>query len=425
MGISKQARAFQWRNFSWQTVNYAVSGFLLLFLWVVMANQWTAVEFGQFSALFAFVAVYALVVDLGLDFYLTKRAAQNSEAAYTPSLIRFKILSSVVVSIAFLLLGWWLSYPLSALFWLMLGGVTLNISLFFSCYLRGTDNLQLEAIVSLVKNSLFAAVASWLLYHGYGIAALSGWYFCVNCGAALATGWILYRVKFCINTKDNSESIFPHLRRSFGIWVVTLILGVSVRIDTLLLEQFSSATDVAVFSAASRWYEALFLLITAFVMAATPKLVTLFEQRQNQNVRQALQFHFQLLLVISFVAAAFLVALAYGAYDRIYAEHLHEGALVIYLLSVVFPVAALNYFLVHLLLLKNQAARIAKLVVVTLCLNVAFAWYAIEWVREHSLYSAGIGSVIAYAGKELVLLAGLWVLFVRVGPRSSNFEPTA
>ena len=52
-------KAFQWKNFSWQTLNYAVSGFLLLFLWVVMANQWSAEEFGQFSALFAFIAVYA------------------------------------------------------------------------------------------------------------------------------------------------------------------------------------------------------------------------------------------------------------------------------------------------------------------------------------------------------------------------------
>lgn len=419
----KQAKAFHWKNFSWQTLNYAVSGFLLLFLWVVMANEWSATEFGQFSALFAFVAVYGLVVDLGLDFYLTKRAAENSTKAFTLSLVQFKLLSSTVISILFLVLGWWLSYSFWALLWMLLGGVTLNVSLFFSCYLRGTNNLQLEAIISLIKNLCFAFGACWLLFGQHGIAELSAWYFFINICAAFATFTALRNVQFAVN-RDENESILPHLRRSFGIWVVTLILGVSVRLDTLLLEQFSASSDVAVFSAASRWYEALFLVITAFVMAATPKLVQVFEQADKLVVRKEMQTHFQLLLLISFCAASLLVLIAYVAYEYLYAVHLQEGALIIYMLSVVFPIAALNYFLVHLLLLRNHAASVAKLMGFCVIINVIFAWFAIQWTLSNLNYSAGIGSALAYACKELVLLVGLWLIVVNVGiaPRASNLK---
>ena len=412
----KQMKAFQWKNFSWQTLNYAVSGFLLLFLWVVMANQWSAEEFGQFSALFAFIAVYALIVDLGLDFYLTKRAAQESTKAFTKNLVLFKLFTSLFISLLFLVIGWLLAYPFWALLWMMLGGLTLNVSLFFSCYLRGTDKLQLEAIISLIKNLLFAAGACWLLYNGYPIEALAGWYFAINSMAALATFILLRKVNFKINN-EVSEAIWPHIRRSMGIWIVTSILGVSIRFDTLLLALFSSSADVATFSAASRWYEALFLVITAFVMAATPKLVSVFEEANKQNIRKTTQLHFQLLLLISFFSAALLVLLAYSVYEKLYANHLQQGVLIIYLLSVVFPVAALNYFLIHLLLLRNQASKLVVLMLVSTSLNVVFAWYAIEWTLSTSVYSAGIGSVIAYAGKELVLLVGLWLLFANVGVR--------
>jgi len=385
---------FHWKNFSWQTVNYAVSGMLLVFLWVLIARVWSVDAFGRFSAIFSLTAVYGLVIELGLDFWVTQQTALGKKGVFSYALIRFRCVSAFCIAVLFCLVGALLRFELIPLMLFIFGAYSLNIAHFFSCYLRGIEKLNLEAILSLIRNVGFVAIACVGLLYGLSLWWIAFSYLFTNVLYGLATVIVIRQHQFEISLKSiNLTSILSH---SIPIWITGLLFGLTIKLDILLLESFSSAHDLGQFSSAARIYEGGLLVGIAFALTLYPQLSRQVSKSLEQYPKVIFGFS---LLLLSMALLATLIGIFIGQplFIALFGDAYTDASELFFYFICLYPISILVVFLYHSLIVAHKTYWVISILSFGVILNIMFDWWLIP------LYGAE-GALVTFAIKEALLL---------------------
>lgn len=386
----------------------------MILLWVFLARQWTVQAFGQFSSVFAWVAVYGLVADLGLDFWVTRQTALKKSQAYPLNLVIFKLLFSLLTAALFVLLAWLAGLPMRV-FLIFLGGtILLNLSHFFSCYLRGCEKLSTEAMISLVRNSLFILLAATGVYYQQQLLWVAICY-SVSCLLTAIMTWFAVKRHGFVLCHQRLPLSVP-LKTAFGVWITYLLVGLSVKLDILLLGQFGDEKQVALYSAAARIFEGGLLLATAFVLTLFPVLTKTVSNQPAAYYSQVIK-QGKLLLLLTLVAAVAGMVLGSQFFTLLYGPQYQQSRQLFIYLMMILPVSALVYFLYNVLVIAARAKPVMILLALGVVINVVLDWWLIPLLGVE-------GVIVSFYIKECVLLLGLFMLLQVLKKKEAMSEPS-
>jgi len=294
----------------------------VVFLWILLARVWNLEDFGQFSLIFAWTAIYGLVMELGLDFWVTKKASTHPNQAFSTSVIIFRIVSALCLGVAFFFVGKANGYDSSALFLFLSGAFVLNIAHFFSCYLRATERLSVEAILSILRNVFYVSSAGIGVFYGANIEWVGISYLCANIAFFVFICFVLRHFKFKVAL--HFYNLLDIVKQSLPVWVSGMLVGLSLKTDLILLGEFSDNTVVARFNAAIRIFEGCMLLATAFVL-------TLFPLLSRESIKSQSSFYVlirgygRLLFIISLLLSLATIGFATVGFTWLFGQEYQES----------------------------------------------------------------------------------------------------
>lgn len=400
----KSYNQFNWQSFLAQIANYAVSGVAVVFLWIYLSHNLAITSFGEFNLIFTLVAIYGLFTDFGIDFWVTKRGATSPTTAFFRNLARFRIVLGVIVGIIFLLVAYIRGYSLFPSILFLFGAYILNIAHFFSCYLRAIDKLDIEAKYSIIRNIMYVGLSVAGVQTGGGVTWVSLSYLIAN---SLFLICILYSVKknnFFISSE--SQSIYLVLKSSIPVWLCGLVVGLSLKVEIIFLDEFLGKNEVAVFSTASRLFEGALLLATAFVLTMFPFLSRCFSDSPKVYKKEVVK-HGVLLLALVVLFSVVLALLSPSLFSMFYDQEYQQGAHLLTLLALVLPISVMVHYLHNVLTIADGSKVLLISLTISLTFNVLLVLYLIPLFHIE-------GALMSFAIKETVLLLMLLVSIYRL-----------
>ncbi len=263
----------RWRNVILQIVHLGLGGVFIMALWVFLGRAWGVEQFGAFNYLFTFAGLFGIVIDFGLDIFLT-RMISAGERGIDRHLILIKGVVIIFAGLVFKGISTIVGVNDNArvLDFLMVGVVFLSTTTFLNGVLRGLDRLNVEALVGLAQKVIFVSVAvAGAIIYGFGAAWVALIYLGSHVLAFMLTLW-------CIPPENRNLSAKPYpvsnyLVQVFPLWGVTVFTFLALRQDVFLLRWLSDDTALGIYTAGFRFIEGFFLFGAAFMASCFPRLV--------------------------------------------------------------------------------------------------------------------------------------------------------
>ena len=258
----------------------AIGGAALSFLvWVYLARALPPADYGALGAAVAFVALFQLFGDLGINYYAIREGAKDpsSATAVLRTLLGLKLAmlvgaTALVAALALLLpfraterglvLAFLATLPIS------------GIANYLACLLNVHRRMPRLAAIQVGERLAYAALVPPAVFLGLGVygavlAAVSS--------ATLYLGLAIAAVRPLRSgplwPPSAAATWRPHLAVAFQFGVAALLVSVMQRVDVVLLAVLSDPTNLARYVAAAQVFFLLLLISTAVAQAAFPWLV--------------------------------------------------------------------------------------------------------------------------------------------------------
>jgi O-antigen/teichoic acid export membrane protein len=346
---------------------------------VFIVRRLGAEVFGQYAAVLAFGATFAIISDLGLSPYAVREVARWRDAPDGPERARslygnililrllLSLLTIILVTVTAALTG----RPL-----LMVGAVALNaLGLLLyavqgtsDAMLAGFERLDLSAGAKVINQVVFVAVGAVVLYLGVGYYGL----IIANLlGVALMT-YVCWRGVSGLGVRPQS-AVFANwpvlLRASLPFGVIGFALGLSYKFDSVLLSVFRSDAETGYYNAA---YNLVFSAAILSNVLNTSLYPSLSRQAASapQNLPRVYARTLRYLMVMSLPIAVGAWALADRLVPFLFTANYLPATPALQIIIWVVPLMFTSEFLGYVVLISSQERRAARAVVVSTSFNV-------------------------------------------------------
>lgn len=374
---------------------------------VLVIRQLGAGEYGQYTAVGAFGAVFVFVADLGLSPYAVREfarwrnqpdALRRSTQLYS-NIIWLRLGLSVLSSLLTLTAAWLTGRPLE-----MIGAIALN-SLGLLMYavqgtaeatLSGFERLDLVSGVRVVNQLVFVVAGGFALWYGFG-------YYGLIVANLLAIGLMTY-VSWRAVKRLEVTFAWPRpadwlglLRASLPFGLIGLALGLSYRFDTVLLNIYRTDVETGYYNAAYNLVFSAAVFSNVLNTALYPSLTRQMAEdssRLSPIAERVLRFLLLLALPIAVGACALAGPAVTFLYDSGYGPTSMALAIVIWAV----PFMYLSEFLGYVVVIQGLERRVARAVLVSSSFNVLLN---LLLVPRFGLAAAAVMTVLT----EVVLVA--------------------
>lgn len=346
--------------------------------YVVMARELGEQGFGDFMFALSLTSLLLLGSGFGIDDLTIREVARDRRRAgeYLGSSIGIKVTTSILLLLGAAVVVNIADYSHDARLavYLVGAGTALEIlSWSWHAIFAGYERLDLTAVSIIAQRVLTAVVGSVLLLSGYGVVTASAVFLAGAVLNFLVSNVQLRRLVGSLRLQMDRSRWLPLMKVGFPLGLVTLLLVLLIRVDTVLLSFLSGGdnTDVGFYSAAYRLIEATFFITWAISHAAMPWL-----SRQPEGPSEALARGSELGLkgitavlvplgVLFCVLAEPLIDLLYGA-D-------YAGAITsLRWLAVTSVFYGLNYFAAMVLISRQRPSAFIRTALVVIVQNIVF-----------------------------------------------------
>jgi len=286
-----------------------------LVLFVLIAREWPAGQFGQFMYLFSVAALLVLACEFGFIQQILREVGRAPEQAvplmgnYLGAKIWLTLLT-VLLGAGFALCSP-LSAPDTCLLALLLGaGMAMSYADFYMACFRALGDFTSESKLTLKGNLLYFALASIALYAKLGPLGVAG-------GFLVARAVHLWLAKRIFEHKlDTALPVSLDYRRAAATITDSVAYGADVAVgaaftnlDTVLIARTLGAEGVAIYQAAARFYQGACLLPPIFASLYLPKLA----KYQHTDKPQYTSSYRQLAFLLLAAGVLGCIVFAYGA----------------------------------------------------------------------------------------------------------------
>lgn len=289
------------RNSAFVLGSQAVLKVLAFLFNVYVVRRLGDVHFGQYSAVMAYVAIFAIFTDWGMAPYAVREMAEDHRRTswLLPNIVAIRLVLSLIIAVVAPLSAFWLGKGHEMALGVAIASAGLLIYAFqgpLDSALTARERLDYTATFSLISQLVFWSLGVLLLVRGMGfigllIASLSG-----VAVIAVLSGWALF--KMGIGRLVLSVRLWPKLLLNalpFGISDIAYIL--MQRFDTVLMSFL--LTDAAV-----GWYNVPYTLITMILLIAQSVAIAMYPsmvrgyQTAPQSLRDVTQRSIKYLLLV-------------------------------------------------------------------------------------------------------------------------------
>ncbi len=365
---------------------------------LILTRMLGAEGFGIYSFSFAFVSLFMVLGNLGINSLLTRDIARNKSrineflGTSLPLLFYLSVLTFVVINTAVTFISWdAASKPAIRIFSLFL--IFDNFSRHFVSVFRAFEKMEYEAYTNLVERlaMLFFAVILWkfnrslnfLLWCFAGIEALK----------ALVAFGFLRKFFQRIRLQWFHPDILKIVKQAYPFALMIVFGTVSGRIDTVMLKIFHTDQIVAFYNVAHKIIESLTFIPENVVMALYPALSVLFVT-STAEFRKTFRKSFQYLLMIGLPLSAGIFILAAPIIHLFFEPEYAAGIVALRWLAVALAFVFLKY---HFMISLNAIGRqntFAKLAGISMLINVVFNLLLIP---KYDLLGASVATIISEA----------------------------
>ncbi len=256
--------------------------------------------FGQLSIILALGGVLAALSDFGITTTLAREIAKAPHRVdeLGGDLLRFRVLSSVLMALGALLLLPVLPYvhQTKVGFALSLAGVVLaSVATFPNAFFQTNLRLDLQAAIDLLRKVLNLGAIGIVAAFDLGFYTLIVLLVVVN-AVDCATAFVFSRRFWHINVRFDWARAKPLIRDAVGIGAAGMIALLHFRGDAILLSLLKPASDVGIYTIAYRFVDQAFFLPGIFVAAVFP-ILTRYIHNRDARRDTAINRSFQVLVL--------------------------------------------------------------------------------------------------------------------------------
>jgi O-antigen/teichoic acid export membrane protein len=366
-------------NLAWQGAAQLGARVLNLAIFVLIANALGANGLGQFVFAVTFAQAAGVFVDFGMHPILVREAVRGEAWGLFRTFSRLKLLLSLIVGAVAL--------GVSAFLFGHRGrealGIALGLAAIFGLSYLGLLFSLFRARQEMAYEALFTFLHR-LSYFALALAALTAWSTANGVLAAYAASGLLTAIvvqAFAVRRYAQRDSQpVPVDRALLGQILPLLLIDFSTliyfRVDALLLRVLKGYTEVGVYSAAYRLFEALIIAPSVLAIAFFPRLVKdVTRPARRKNVRT----YFMWFVLLGVLGAGLFYALSGPIVHLLYGsrEDYAASASIFRLLLVAFVIVCVNYPLTQIAVASGRQREYALGTVVAGLTNIGLNLVAI------------------------------------------------
>lgn len=374
---------------------------------VLIVRQLGADDYGQYAAVLAFGATFAIFGDLGLSLYAVRQVARWRTQPDGPTLIRqmfsnilaVRLILSVVTTGLLVLTAWLTGRPPVMIAAIALSSIGLWLYAVHGsseAILSGMERIALVSGTRVVNQLAFVALGGVALWWGFGYMGL----IVANLLGVAAMTWLCWQAAFGQTgalPRPDPRQWWPLLRASLPFGLIGLAIGLSYRFDTILLNIYWG-------DAITGYYNSVYNLIFSAVMISNVVNTALYPSYTREVAadparlpviaERVLRYVLALSLPMAFGLWAVAEPLVPFLFDEAYAP----AAPVLQILAWVIPFMFASEFLGYIVVIADHESRVARAVGFSSALNVGLN---LLMVPVFGLIGAAVLTVLT----EVVLVA--------------------
>ena len=363
---------------------------------ILLLARYLGIEgFGKFAFVTAYLALFGIVTNLGLDVIVIREASRDlkgSEGLVGNGILLKSVIGCVVYAAA-LLVAWVAGYDGEKRLYIMISGAgfflapfTLYTAAFFS-----TLELRLPSLVEIAARMLNLLFVVLVMLHGSGLAAIFGAIVLAGALEAFAKAYYArrhFRPKWRI---DPSQWTYL-VREAWPLALVVIPLLLIQRIDQIMLEKISGDVVLGYYSAAVRLTEAFLILPVASMSSLFPLLSRTWQQEPEAFARTS-RVGFRYLSILGVAIPCVLFPLAGGAVTGLFGKPFAPSAGPVIVLAGTLVFLFGGFLLGSLFVITGRQKALSLMISIAAVLNVALN---LAWIPAFGATGAALATVVSY-----------------------------
>ena len=281
------------------TISRLVSGFFLIF---ILARLLTLSDFGILTYSLVFANLLALIIEYGYELKLSKDTAKNLNdiGILTWRAVKVKLSLLIFVSIVLFILGIF-AYPdpttYKIMFIFTVSSVFNSFAKHFLIPYRSIDRFDVEAKYVFINNILLFGVVALVAYFSRNITAIALGFLCVKIIYSTLT---VRRFIADFGLDFGTLNLLAELKQTFPYAVHIAVGAMYLNIDTIILKEFVSNSEIGIYQAGMRAMAAATIGLGILNSVLIPRLSSLVDGSKNQLIELSTKFNlFTLILGVS------------------------------------------------------------------------------------------------------------------------------
>lgn len=284
-----------------------------LFVIIYLARYLGTAGFGKYSFVFAYLAFFGIITDLGLQQILVREMARDPSTApkLTGNAYVIRLLLTVFAVVLAIVIITLLPYPADTILYVYIASFTLlfiSFSDFYATIFQANLAMEYNVIAKLAFKFVSAGLILWIIFsHGTLTQVMIVLVFSEGIKTLLS---YLFSRKF----------VRPSFTIDFGLWryllkeclplaLTSVIVIIYYRIDVIMLSIMKGDVAVGIYSAAYRLCDPFSLIPHALMMSLFPLMSRYFKSSEDKLIRTyTLAFKYLLIIALPIAMGTMLVA---------------------------------------------------------------------------------------------------------------------
>ena len=368
---------------------------------IYLARYLGTAGFGKYNFVFAYLAFFNILTDLGLQTILVREMSRNP--SITPKLIgNAYIIRLILTAIAFIssiVVISLMSYPADTTTYIYIASLTL-LFVSFSDFYRTIFEANLRMEYNIIAKLIFKGLSAFLIFL---IILTKGTLLHIISALVLSE-----MVKMIFNYIFSRKFVKPHFEFDLKLWkylfkealpiaIYSVVWIIHFRTDVVMLSMMQGDASVGIYSAAYKLGEPITLVTSALSISLFP-LMSQFFKNSKEKLIKICEFSIRYILITMLPITISVTFLADRIIFLIYGSEFKYSASVLQILIWAFILTSINSVLLNLLISINQQKL--NTISITLCAitNVILNFFLI--------------SILSYNGAALATVVTKAILFL-------------
>jgi O-antigen/teichoic acid export membrane protein len=387
---------------------------ILSFLFsIYIIRDFGAGTYGQYTAILAFGAVFAIISDLGLSPYTVREVARlrNSDdglqkiQVLTSNVIILRLVLTIIASLTMTAAALLTSRPIimvGAIAFSSLGLFVYSVGGTYEAVLAGYERFDLISGAKVANQLFFVFLGACIILLGFGYYGLI---------AANIVGTVLMTY---IYWRGIRQIQIPLIRINYRLWLTLLrtslpfgligfALGLSYKFDTILLNIYRGDVETGLYNAAYNLVFSSVVLSNVINTALYPSL-TRRVSASPSDLPRLFESFLRYLLLLALPIAIGIWSIADKVVTFLYSNAYASSTQVLQIIIWVIPLMYLSEYLGYIVIIENKESRVARAIIVSTTFNISIN---LILVPRYGYVAAAIMTVLT---EGILVLQHLWTL---------------